>query len=527
ERRAAAIIREEFPAVALSISSDVAPEFREYMRASTTVINALVQPVIKRYLESMQSRLRARGVRAELLVMQSSGGVFTFAAAVEKPVFMVESGPAAGVIAAAHLGAVIGQPDIISFDMGGTTAKTSLIRGGQPRITKDYAVGAQAASGAGSTRSAGYPIKTPVLDLVEIGAGGGSIAWIDTGGVLRVGLRSAGADPAPVCYGKGGIEPTVTDANLVLGRLAPDYFLGGEMSLDVAAARMAIEERCAKPLGLDVLAAANGIIEIANAAMMNALRLISVQHGYDPRDFTLVAFGGAGPLHANQLAAAMKIPRLVIPRAPGLFSAMGLLVTDLKHDYSTTRIQRADSADPAELTRLFSDLEKAGTAALASEGVPPHDMTFQRHIDVRHVGQSYELNVDAPHGALTAVALARMVEQFHVEHHRAYGFSAPKEPVEFVNLRLTAQGRITKPRTQRIEPAPPDGAAHALQKRRPVYFAESGGFVDCPIYLRYKLGGGAHLEGPALVVEMDSMTVLHPGFRAIVDDYGNLFITPD
>jgi N-methylhydantoinase A len=458
--------------------------------------------------------------------MQSSGGVLTFAAAAEKPVFMVESGPAAGVIAATHLGSTLGIGDIISFDMGGTTAKTSLIRNGQPRITKDYSVGAQAGSGIGASRAAGYPIRTPVIDLVEIGAGGGSIAWIDSGGILRVGPQSAGADPAPVCYGKGGTEPTVTDANVVLGRLDPDNFLGGEMTLDVEAARRAIDERCAKPLGLDVVTAANGIIEIANNAMINALRLISVQYGYDPRDFAMVAFGGAGPLHANRLAAEMKIPRLIVPRAPGIFSAMGLLVTDIKHDYSVTRIRQVQHVDAAELTQVYEDLERQGRAALERQGVPEAQMSFHRLVDMRYVGQSYELSICLPSGQLNAGSIALAVEQFNAEHTRAYGFSAPSEPTEFVNLRLTAVGEITKPRTSFVAPAGPEGAAPALLRNRSVYFAEAGGFIESPLYDRYRLGSSATIDGPALIVELDSMTVLHPGYRAVVDKYGNLVIVP-
>lgn len=524
ERRVAELVAEEFPEALISISSDVAPEFREYTRASTTVINASVRPIVKRYLSSIESRLRERGLGAELLVMQSSGGVLSFGAAAEKPVFMVESGPAAGVIAAAHLGEVVGLRDIISFDMGGTTAKTSLIRDGQPRITKDYSVGSQAAAGTGAARASGYPINTPVIDLVEIGAGGGSIAWIDSGGSLRVGPQSAGADPAPACYGKGGAQPTVTDANLVLGRLDPDNFLGGEMKLDVEAARRAIAAHCAEPLGLDVVEAANGIVEIANAAMINALRRVSVQHGYDPRDFTLVAFGGAGPLHANRLAAEMKIPHIVVPPAPGIFSAMGLLVTDLKHDFSVTRIQTAAGLDAAAMDRVFHDLEQQGRRALEADSVPPPEMSFERFADMRYCGQSYELTVAVPPDEFSAASATRAVQQFHHEHHRAYGFNAVAEPVEFVNWRVVARGRLAKPRPRRLHAGAAEGALH---KRRPVYFAEAGGFVDCPIYLRDMLGDGARIAGPALIVEMDSITVLHPIYTATTDSFGNLWIRAD
>ena len=384
--------------------------------------------------------------------MQSGGGVFTFAAAREKPVFMVESGPAAGVIAATYLGTALGVRDVISFDMGGTTAKVGLVQDG-------HAAGHQGVRGrrappprgAGATRAAGYPIRTPVIDLVEIGAGGGSIAWVDSGGVLRVGPRSAGADPARPATAGAATEPTITDANLVLGRLNPDYFLGGEIPLDVDLARRAIAERCAEPLGLDVVEVAHGIVEIANAAMANALRLVSVQRGYDPRDFALVAFGGAGPVHANRLAAENEIGTTVIPMSPGTTSALGLLVTDLKHDFSLTLIERLDRLDPAALERALPRPGSAGAGgAGGATGWPRRTMSFQRQVDLRYVGQSYELTVPLPAGRLDADELARVAGRFHREHDRAYGFSAPGEPVEIVTLRLTAIGAIAKPRLREL-----------------------------------------------------------------------------
>ena len=481
--------------------------------------------MVARYLERIEKRLRDEGLGAELLLMQSSGGVFTFAEARRKPVFMVESGPAAGVIAAAYLGNNLGYEDVIAFDMGGTTAKVGLIRDGEPKVTKDYEVGAAARAGVGSHRAAGYPIRTPVIDLVEIGAGGGSIAWVDPGGILRVGPRSAGADPGPACYGKGGTEPTVTDANLVLGRLSPDLFLGGEIELDVEAARRAIERQCADPLGMDAVEAAHGIVEIANAAMVNALRLVSIQRGYDPRDFALLAFGGAGPVHANRLAKETGMPTTIIPMSPGTTSALGLLVTDLKHDYSTTMIERIDRLDIAAAESAYQEMEARGRATLERENVGPEQMGFQRQVDMRCVGQSHELTLPLPRDALISAAIGRVLERFHQEHDRAYGFSAPGEPVEFVNLRLTAIGQITKPRLRELEPN--RGAAEpaaALKATRPVYFAESDGYVDCPIYDRYRLAAGHILLGPAVVVELDSTTVIHPGYRAEVDRFGNLIL---
>lgn len=525
EKLAGEILNEIFPEAVVSLSSQVAPEIREYYRASTTIINVSIRPLVARYLQTIEARLREAGLKAELLVMQSSGGVFTFAAASEKPVFMVESGPAAGVIAATYLGGAVGYRDVISFDMGGTTAKAGLVQNGTPRVTKDYEVGAAARAGTGSARGKGYPIRTPVIDLVEIGAGGGSIAWVDSGGALRVGPQSAGADPGPACYGRGGTEPTITDANLVLGRLNPEFFLGGEIKLDVERARQAIKERCADKLGMDVVAAANGIVEIANSAMINALRLVSVQRGYDPRDFVLVAFGGAGPVHANRLAAETEIPTTLIPMSPGIASAMGLLVTDLKHDYSATLIRRVDQLDSRAVEETFRSLESEGRAVLLREGIADIDMAFIRQIEMRYVGQSYELTLPVNNSELTAAEIAQLLEQFHREHERAYGHSAPGEPTEIVNLRLTALSHIKKPELREIaKQKNPNETQQAIKSRRQVFFAESGGYVDCPIYDRYRLGAGAIVPGPAIVEEFDSTTVIHPGFQANVDKFGNLLL---
>ena len=521
ERRTREIVHEVFPEAVVSLSSETAPEFREYFRASTTLINAGVRPIVERYLSSIEARLRDAGLQGQLLVMQSSGGVLTFEAARTKPVYMVESGPAAGVIVSAWLGRILGVDNILSFDMGGTTAKTGLIERGTPSVTKEYEVGTAARAERGA-KGAGYPIRTPVIDLVEIGAGGGSIAWVDAGGVLRVGPRSAGADPAPACYRRGGTEPTITDANLVLRRLDPDHFLGGEMRLDEAASRRAIKEKCADPLGLDVVEVALGIVEIANNAMVGALRRISVQRGHDPRDFILVAFGGAGPVHANRLAAELDIPTVLVPMSPGTTSAMGLLVTDVKHDYSATLVQRADRLDVALVNRRYREMEEQGEKALLAEGTGPASIAFERQIDMRYVGQSYELSIPFGDGK-GEDGLDAMLEDFHAEHERAYGFTAPGEPVEFVTLRLTAVGRIAKPKL----PALPAGSGDVEAARRTVrqvYFAEASGFVDCPSYDRYRLAAGDVVEGPAIVEEMDSTTVIHPGFRGEVDRYGNLLI---
>ena len=524
EQRAGEILRAQAPDIAISLSSEVAPEIREYFRASTTVINAALRPIVSRYLENIEARLRAQGVSSELLVMQSSGGLMTFADARSRPVFMVESGPAAGVITAAHLGEALGYANVISFDMGGTTAKVGLVQDGTPRITKDYEVGSVAQPGSGGFRAGGYPIRTPVIDLVEIGAGGGSIAWVDPGGVLRVGPQSAGADPGPACYGQGGTEPTVTDANLVLGRLNPGYLLGGDLELDSGLAHNAIEEHIAKPLGLDVTKAAHSIVEIANVAMINALRLVSVQHGHDPRDFALTAFGGAGPLHANRLAHEMNIPVTVIPTSPGTASALGLLVTDITYDYATTLIERVDRIEPAAVAEVFADLRHQGIAALEAAGVASADMDFVQQVDLRYVGQSYELTLPYPDDPAASVDFHSLLQEFHGEHNRVYGHSVPGEPVETVNLRLTALGSIRKPPL--LEKSGDDQDLKAAQRSsRSVFFGELDAFVNCPIYDRYALSAGMEILGPAIVEEYDSTSVIHPGYYATVDQYGTLLMT--
>ena len=526
EKRVGEILAAELPSALCSLSSEVAPEFREYFRASTTVINAAIRPVVSRYLGNIQARVRRSGVTGEMLVMQSNGGVLTFDAAMDRPVFMVESGPAAGVIVASQLGKTLGHENVISFDMGGTTAKAGLIEHGMPRVTKEYEVGGTATTTEHGSRGSGYPIRTPVIDLVEIGAGGGSIAWIDSGGILRVGPRSAAADPGPVCYGKGGIEPTITDANLVLGRISPHYFLGGEMRLDVDGARRAIKEMCADPLGMDVDKVALGIVEIANSAMVGALRRVSVQRGYDPREFLLVAFGGAGPVHANRLAAELEMPTVLVPMSPGTTSAMGLLVTDIKHDYSVALIQRIDRLDFRFANAQFQRMRSEGRTALSREGVADEDTRFVKQADMRYVGQSYELTIPLREEELDTDQLDEVLARFHQEHERSYGFNAEGEPVEFVALRLSAVGVIPKPQLRKARRGGND-STDAIKQSRPVYFAEASGRVDCPIYDRYKLGSGDEIEGPAIIEEIDSTTVLHPGYQAVVDEFGNLWLSSE
>jgi N-methylhydantoinase A len=525
ERAAASIVREEMPEAWLSVSSEVCPEFREYLRGSTAAVNAAVMPIVSRYVDALESRLAALGATAPFYVMQSNGGVMTSASAKERPVYMVESGPAAGVIAAGAVAAPYRYANVLSFDMGGTTAKVGLIQDGQLRLSTEMEVGAQAVTPLGEGRGGGYPVRTPVIDLVEVGAGGGSEAWIDAGGALRVGPRSAGARPGPACYGLGGATPTITDANLALGRLDPAFFLGGEMRLDADAARRAVAERVAAPLGLEPLAAASGIVEIANAHMIGAMRLVSVQRGYDPRDFVLVAFGGAGPLHANALARELGIPTVLVPPSPGIASAVGMLATDLRHEFVATRRLRLDGLTPTALEALFADFVAEGAARLARDGVPLADRRMLRSADLRYHGQSFELPVIVPPGPLSAADILRLREQFHAMHERAYGYAAPDDPVELVNVRLAAVGVTPK---LRRAPLPVGGpaATPALKGRRDIWFAEVGGFRPTLVLDRGKLLRGNVLDGPAIIEEHDASTLVHPGWSATVDEHGNLVLGP-
>jgi len=528
ERRIGAAIAARLPKVIISLSADVVPEFREYLRASTTVINSAVAPIVSTYLKSITEKLHTIDITSELLVMQSSGGVYPASAATENPVFMVESGPAAGAVAAAHLGSALGHSAVISFDMGGTTAKASLIRGGQPNVTKDYNVGGSAQAGAGAFGGAsGYPIRTPLVDLVEIGAGGGSIAWVDSGGALRVGPQSAGADPGPVYYDLGGTELTITDANLVLGRLDPDYFAGGDMTLNLELASETIRTQCADPLGLLIDEAAHGIVEIANTAMVNALRLVSVQRGHDPRDFMLVGFGGAGPAHAVRLAEQAGITRVLIPLGPGTASALGLLVTDVRMEGSATVIARADETGLSLISNEFEHLQTAGREAHRVATSASGDPIFERAIEMRYWDQSFELSIPAPESSVIDDAwMNELTESFHEAHETAYGFRANDEPVELVNLRLTTIGKIERPEMHKLEITGSD-ASVASKGKRAVYFSENTGqkgIIETIVYDRAKLPAGAVFSGPAIIEEPDCTTVIHPAWTATVDEYGNLEI---
>ncbi len=523
ERQAAQIIREELPHLPVCISSDICPEYREYIRASTTAVNATLLPGVGSYIERLEGQTQRAKVPSGLYLMTSGGGIIASETAKEQPVQLIESGPAAGVIAASFVGGLAGCKNLIALDIGGTTAKAALIEEGQPRLATEFEVGEAAVATTTRNKGRGYPVKTPVIDLVEIGAGGGSIGSIDPGGALVVGPHSAGADPGPACYGKGGTEPTLTDANLVLGRLNPNYFLGGEIQLDEARAREAIRRHIANPLRMSVEEAAHGMIEIANANMRGALQLISVQKGIDPRGFVLVVFGGAGPLHAVALARALQIATVLVPPSPGVTSALGLLVTDLRHDYVRTYITLTKTMELSILQQTYREFEKKATELLLREGVIRSDIRFLREVDMRYQGQSYELRIPLPAGRFGKNLAMELNQKFFAAHQQSYGFAVTTEPTEIVNLRLSAIGSVPRPQCREL-PRGRSSAKAALKTKRSVYMDDTHQPVPTAIYDRYQLRAGNRLAGPAIIEEIDSTTFLPPGCTAQVDGYGNLLI---
>ena len=513
EQRMQAILREEYPEVLVSLSSEVLPQFREFERTMATALNAAVMPPVSRYVGVLRQALDAEGVRAPLLIMKSDGGVTSAATCIRQPVQTVLSGPAAGVIGAIGIARAAGFADIISIDVGGTSADICLVRDGRPEITKDGAIGA-------------FPLKLPIIDINTIGAGGGSIA-VAAGGRLTVGPRSAGAEPGPVCYGRGGTEPTVTDAHLALGRI-PEALLGGELPLDVRAARTAIESRIARPLKLGVDEAAAGIVEITDNNMARAIRTVSVGRGHDPRRFALIAFGGAGPLHACRLAELLDIPTVIIPPRPGVLSTWGLLDTDIRTSFSRTagpaaRRATSDGGDVSDVEATWAELEAQGRAWLDAEEVPRERQQLERSADLRYQHQSFELTCPLGEGPVTHERLTALVATFHHEHRRLYTYDLPSATVELVNLRVTAIGHLPQ-RATPVAPAGGGDAAGARAGQREVYFAR-GGRTMTPGYARAKLTPGMAFEGPALIDQEDATVLVAPGFRALVDQALNVILT--
>jgi N-methylhydantoinase A len=514
EKRLAALVAEAAPGVAVTLSHEVSPTFREYERTSTTVVNAYVMTAVRAYLHGLQAALSRRGYAGRLFVMQSSGGVATGEAMERYPVRMIESGPAAGALMAAAYGELTGHRDLIAFDMGGTTAKLALIEGGRPFTTTSFEL-----HRVNNAPGSGLPMNIQAIDLVEIGAGGGSIAR-ERLGVIAVGPESASSTPGPVCYARGGTEPTVTDANLVLGYLNPDDFAGGTMRMHPGDAARVFEDRLARPLGLSLEAAAWGVHTIVNTNMELATRVVSIERGRDPRSLTLVAFGGSGPVHGCRLAAALGVPRVILPAAAGVTAAIGLLAAEVRFDVARTFVRRLDALDPAQLETMYTEMA-AQACEVVRDSAGGGGVTIVRSVDARYVGQGYELTVPVPAGALDAATLARIRAAFDEIYAARYGYAQPSEPVEVVTWKLSAIGgapRIALPKTAT---GPVNGG---LKGRRRAYFPEAGGWVDCPIYDRYKLAAGMHLAGPAIVDERESTSVLPPGAVATVDEYANLIV---
>jgi N-methylhydantoinase A len=507
ELRTRDIIWQEYPELSVSLSSQVDPVFQEYERTCITVFDAYVRPNVVTYLEKLEGELARLGITTGLLVMQSRGAITSAQTATEKPVTLLRSGPAAGVMGGLFAGEQSGFKNVITVDIGGTSCDVSLVKDGRPAVSREGKI---------ST----YPLRAPMVNVNSIGAGGGSIAWLDTAGGLRVGPQSAGADPGPACYGLGGENPTVTDASLVLGYLNPEYFAAGELALDVGAAHKAIE-KIARPLGLDVTAAAYGIHRILNARMADEIRLVSVRQGYDPRKFALVALGGAGSVHCGALMQELGIPILIVPRSPGVLSAFGLLVSNVEHEHTHTYAVRGDRVDLGEMSHLFDQLEALGREKMQQDRVPLAEVRVLRFADMRYVGQAYELEVPVP-DQLSPQAVSIIVRAFHEKHQQVYGHSSPEERVELVNLRTVHVHALPKPALA----VDIRGASLAETHKgvRPVYFAEGQGYVDTPLFERAGLLAGACLEGPAIIEQPDTTVVVYPGQVCTVDTTGNLII---
>ena len=511
ERRVLEQVRREYPGVYVSASHEVVPEFREYDRMSTTAINAYLGPVMQRYMENFRCSVKEHGIPVDPYIMQSNGGIISIGECVQNPVKTAMSGPAAGVIAATELSKSTGFKNMITFDMGGTSADFSLIENSTPTISIERTI-------------EGFPSRIPMLDIGTCGAGGGSIAWIDEGGALKVGPQSAGAVPGPACYGLGGDLPTVTDANLVLGRLNPDNMLGGRMKLDVGAASRAIEDHICKPTGLSLMDAACGILRVVNATMTRAIRVISVGKGYDPREFTLVSFGGGGGNHCCALAQELNMPGIVIPPTPGTFCSLGLLATDVRSDYVRSKILPAEMQSLHEINHMFDEMLTEGKSFLDTENIDDVCRRYNHTVDMRFVGQNYELTIPICRDSLEADGLGDIVERFTQEHTRKYGYCDRHAPIEFVNYRITALGILQKPQIKKGE-ITHESKPFPISVRK-VYFsqADNTGYLDTGIYSRDKLTPGDVISGPAIVEQMDSTLLILPGMGARVDEYGNIIV---
>jgi N-methylhydantoinase A len=528
EQRLAELLRQLAPGLSISLSSLVVPEIREYERTSTTVANAYVMPLMARYLEDLERKLADLGIGGRLFVMLSGGGIATPETAKQFPIRLVESGPAAGALAAARAARLAGEPRLLSFDMGGTTAKACVIDDGEPLVAREFEV----ARADRFKKGSGLPLRVPAIELIEVGAGGGSIARVDRMGLLKVGPESAGADPGPACYGLGGKEPTVTDADLLLGYLDPEFFLGGRMRLLREAALRAIQERVAQPLGLDPIQAAWGIHRVVNENMAAAARIHGIERGKDLRAYPLFAFGGAGPVHCWQVAQILKVPGVLIPFGAGAISAFGLLTAPLAFDFVRTSPQRLDQADWEHVNGLYAEMEAEGLAILSASGISREQVTLKRSAEMRYEGQGHEVSVTVPLERLSPESLPALTRNFEAAYRALYHRTTQGVAIESLNWRLMVSGPIPdismagggSPVGAGVAPARVPALNPTLKGRRPAFFAEAGGFVETPVYDRYRLSPGQSFEGPAIVEERESTAVIGPGGRCRVNDQLTLVV---
>lgn len=522
EREIGRILKKSLSKIYVSLSSEVAPEYREYERTSTATVNAVLMPIVSSYLDNLQRKIRKLGEKCPFCVMQSDGGIATKKFVSKKPVSIIESGPAAGVIASAFYGKLLGIKNILSFDMGGTTAKAGAIKESTPEIVKEYEVAGKVHSGK-IVKGSGYPVRYPFIDLAECSAGGGTIAWVDQGKALQVGPLSAGAEPGPVCYGKGGKQPTVTDANLMLGRLNPKYMLGGEMKIYPRLAEKAILKEICGKIRLGLTEASAGIIKITNSTMAKILRIVSMERGHDPREFVLMCFGGAGPMHGCALAEELGITKLIIPNNPGLFSAYGLLAADFRSTLTKAIIKLTDRVDIKEVETIFQKLRLKGAEILKKQHVPKRNMHFIRQMDLRYFGQSYELTIPTS-SPFTKETLNKTVENFHKKHIAVYGYAAKSEPVELVNVKLIAVGAVEKPKLKEQPLHGEKPPKKAMVAERKVFFEHDNSYVRTSVYRREKLKAGNVIRGPAVVEQYDATTIVYPDWIASVDKFRNIIL---
>ena len=523
ERALEQLCAELAPGVPVSTSSEVVPEIREYERTSTTCGNVYVMPLMARYLDDLERKLHDLGIPGHFYIMLSSGGVATPATAKRVPIRLVESGPAAGALAAARMARELGEPKLLSFDMGGTTAKACVIDKGEPLLAREFEV----ARADRFKKGSGLPVRVPCIEMIEIGAGGGSLARVDRMGLLKVGPDSAGADPGPACYASGGQVPTVTDADLLLGYLDPGFFLGGRMRLDVEAARRAVEEKVARPMGLTTTEAAWGIHRVVNENMAAAARVHGIERGKDLRAYPLFAFGGAGPVHAWQVGRILKVPRVLVPFGAGAMSAYGLLAAPLAFDFVRTATQRLDAADWTQINALFGEMEEEGRAILRRAEVDATDITIRRTAEMRYTGQGHEVEVEVPAGTLSVASLATITANFESAYRALYSRTPLGVPIEALNFRVVVSGPVPE-----ISVSGPKSGARAARvalapkSTREAYFPEARGYVDTPVYDRYALQPGAAFQGPAIIEERESTTVDGPGATLRVDDRLTLIMEP-